>query len=111
MVEGGCGDPGRRLRRQSELQPVDQELQLGFWMGVTGEQNLASVGGRQMDIDHLNGSELFKRAARGQPGCEGVEATRESDLHAVSQESDEDVGFDPLLVLMDGRSVGSPDRP
>ena len=93
MVEGGCGDPGRRLRRQSEHQPVDQELQLGFWMGVTGETNLASVSGRQMDIDHLNGSELFQRAARGQPGRQSMKATGERDLHAVGQEGDEDVGF------------------
>jgi len=41
---GGCG--GRRSLRR-----VDHELQLGFWMGVAGEQNLApSVVGRWTSI-------------------------------------------------------------
>jgi len=33
-----------------------------------------------------------------------MKAARESDLHAVSQKGDEDVGFDPLLVLMEDRA-------
>jgi hypothetical protein len=40
-------------------------LQLGFWMGVAGEQYLAPVRGRQMDVDHLDGGELFESTARG----------------------------------------------
>ena len=74
MVDGGRGDPGRRLRRQVELEPVDQKLQLGFWMGVTGEQDLASVGGRQMNVYHLEGGEIFRahgvQSGRA-PGHEG----------------------------------------
>src|ERR1700681_4153940 len=72
----GCrGDPGRRLRWQAELEAVDEELQLGFGVSVAGEQNLASVGGWQMNVDHLDGSEFFERAARGQPRRQRMKAT------------------------------------
>jgi len=33
-----------------------------------------------------------------------MKATGQSDLHAVSQKRDEDVGLDPLLVLMEDRT-------
>jgi hypothetical protein len=68
LVDGGCGDSGRWLRRQVELEPVDEELEFGFRVGVAGEQDLAPVGGRQMNVDHLDGSKFFERTARGQPG-------------------------------------------
>ena len=58
---------------QAELQPVDQELEFWFGMGIAREQDLAPVCCRQMDIDHLDGGELFKRAARGQPGRQRME--------------------------------------
>jgi hypothetical protein len=104
LGDGGRGDPWRRLGWQVELELVDEKPQLGFWVGVACEQDLASVCGRQMDIDHLDRGKFFERAARGQPGRQGVEAARESDLHAVGQESDEDVSFDPPLVLVEDRT-------
>ena len=104
LGDGSRGDSGRRLGWQAELEPVDEKLQFGLRVGVAGQQDLSPVGGRQMDIDHLDGGELFERAASGQPGRQGVEAARESDLHAVRQKGDEDVGFDPLFVLMEDRT-------
>ena len=59
----GRSDFGRLLQGQLELEPVDQEFELGLWLGVSGEHDLAAVGCRQMNIDHLDGSELLKRAA------------------------------------------------
>ena len=95
MVEVGGGDPGRRLRWQAELELVDQELEFGLGMGVAGEADLATVGGRQMHIDHLNGGELFERAARSEPGRQSMKPARQSDLHAISQERNK--GVSPIL--------------
>src|SRR6266849_5659502 len=100
----GCGDPWRWLRRQAELEPVDDELEFGFGVGVAGEQDLAPVGGRQMNVDHLDGGKFFERAARSQSGRQGIQTTGQGDLHAVGQKGDEDVGLDPLLVLMEDRT-------
>ena len=85
---GGC-DFGRLLRGQSELEPVDQEFELRLGLGVSGKHDLAAVGGRQMDINHLDGGELFERASRGQAGSQGVQASGQRDVQAVSQEGNE----------------------
>jgi hypothetical protein len=104
LVDSGRGDPWRRLRWQAELEPVDQKLEFRFGVSVTGEQDLAPVGGRQMNIDHLDSGKLFERAPCGQSGRQGMKAAGQGDLHAVSQKGDEDVGFDPPLVLMEDRA-------
>ena len=54
-----------------------------------------------MDIDHLDGGELLERAPRGQSRCQSMQATLQRDLQTIGQERDEDVGFDPALVLME----------
>ena len=104
MIDSSGGDPGWWLGWQAQLQPVDQELKFGFGVGMARKPDLASIGGRQMNINHLDGGELFERAARGQPGRQGVKPTGQRDLHAVSKEGDEDVGLDPRLVLMEDRA-------
>ena len=85
ILGGGCG--GRRSG-----------------MGVAGEPDLATVGGRQMHIDHLNGGELFERAARSEPGRQSMKPTGQRDLHAISQERDKDMSLDPLLIVMEDRT-------
>ena len=73
-------------------------------MSVTGEPDLAPVGGRQMNIDHLDGGKFFERAARGEPGRESMKATGQGDVDAVSQKGDENVGFNSALVLVEERA-------
>src|SRR5882757_11223536 len=106
LMKVGRSDFGRLLQGQLELEPVDQEFELGLWLGVSGEHDLAAVGCRQMNIDHLDGSELLERASGGQAGCEGVQAVRQGDVQAVGEEGDEDVGFDALLVLVEDGADG-----
>ena len=57
-------------------------------------------------IGELNGSEPFARASRGQAGSQGVQAAGHGDVQPVCHEGDEDVGFDPLLVLVEDRADG-----
>ena len=57
-----------------------------------------------MDVDHLHGGEFLQRAARGQSRRQGMQTTLERDLQAVRQERDEDMRFDPSLVLMEDRT-------
>ena len=59
----GCSDPRWWLRRQLELELLDQEPELWLWLGVAGQQQLPPVGRRQI-IDHLDGGEFLERAAR-----------------------------------------------
>jgi hypothetical protein len=71
--DSGGGDFGRWLGRQLKLELADQELEFRLGLGVAGQQQLASIGGRQMDIDHLHGGEFLQCATRGQPGRQGVQ--------------------------------------
>jgi hypothetical protein len=56
-----------------------------------------------MNIDHLDGGKLLEGAARGQSWRQCMQATLERDLQTISQERNEDVGFDSALVLMEDR--------
>ena len=76
----GGGDPGRWLGRQLEFELVDQELQLGFRLGVAGEDELPTVRGREMNIDHLDGGKLLDSTACGQPGRQRMQAALQRDV-------------------------------
>ena len=89
-----------------QFQLIQQEAELGFGLGIAGEQQLAAVGGRQVNIDHLHGGELLQHAARRQPGRQRVQAPRKSDVQAIGQEGDEDVRLDAGLELVKDRPDG-----
>jgi len=59
-----------------------------------------------MHVDHLHASELRQCAAGGETGGEAVQATRERDVQTIGEKRYENVGFDPLLALMEDRSNG-----
>ena len=82
---------------------LDQEPEFWLRLGVAGQHQLPPVGGRQVNIDHLDGCELLKRAPRGQPWCQRMEAALQRDLQTIGQERDEDMGFDPALLLVEDR--------
>jgi hypothetical protein len=44
--DGYGGDFGGRLRRQLQLELLDQELEFRFGLSIAGQQQLASIGGR-----------------------------------------------------------------
>src|SRR6476646_4868447 len=56
-----------------------------------------------MNVDHLDRGKLLEGTARGQSRRQCMQATLQRDLQTISQERDEDVGFDSALVLMEDR--------
>ncbi len=84
-----------RLGGQDEFELVEQERELGFRLGVAGQQQFAAVGRRDMQVDHLHGGELFDDAARRQAWRQGVQAAAERDVEAVGEEGNEDMRLDP----------------
>ena len=99
--ELGGGDFGRRLSRQGELHAIEEQAQFGLGLGVAGENDLTSVGGRQMHVDHLHGGEFGEGATRRQARGEAAEPARERGLKTVGEESDEDVRFDSFVAVME----------
>ena len=100
------GDFWRRLGRQGELHALQKQPQIRLGFGVAGENEFASVGGRQMDVDHLQGGEFLQGAARCEAWGEAVQPSRQRDLQAVSEEGDEDMRLDPLFAVMEDRANG-----
>ena len=96
----GGGDFGWWFGGQLQFQLLQQEAELGFGLGIAGEQQLAAVGGRQVDIDHLHSGELLQHTARRQPGRQRMQAPRKSDVQAIGQEGDEDVRLNAGLELV-----------
>ena len=91
---------------QIQLQFVQQQVELGFGLGVAGEHQLAAVGGWQVHVDHLHGGELLEHAARRQPGRQSMQSPRKGDVQAIGQEGDEEVRLNAGLELVKDR----PDR-
>lgn len=58
------------------------------------------IGGWQVDIDHLDGSELLQHGTGRQAWGQMTQSRTQGDLQAVGEEGDEDVGFDSVLELM-----------
>ena len=59
-----------------------------------------------MHVDHLHGSKLLQYAARCQPRRQRMQAPRQRDVQAISQEGNEDVGLDARLELVKDRPDG-----
>src|SRR6516164_9542954 len=78
----------------------------GFGLGVARQDNCASVGGRQMNIDHLHAFELFQYSARGKARSQFVESATQSHIQAVSDKGHEDFTVNPFLELMKNGTDG-----
>jgi len=75
-------DLGWWLSGPIQLQFVQQEVELGFGLGVAG-----AIGGRQVHVDHLHSGELLEHAARRQPRRQSMQTPRKGDVQAMGQEA------------------------
>ena len=66
---------------------MKKEREFGLRFGIAGQQQLAAVGRRDMQIDHLHGGELFDGAARGQTGRQGMQPPAKRDVQAIGEEA------------------------
>ena len=71
-----------------------------FGLGVALHAQLATVGGRDVHVEHLDLAEACQDAAGAQPGGGLPVVFFQSDVEAVGQEADEDVSLDTLVVLV-----------
>ena len=60
------GDPRRGLLRQGHAELVQQKLEFLVRPGVARQDEVPAVGGRQMDVHHLDGGERLDDGARGE---------------------------------------------
>ena len=70
------------------------------------QRNGSTVGGRDLDVDHLYGGELLEHAAWRQSGRMRSQLLGKREVQAVGQKGNEDVRFNPRFFLV----VDRPDR-
>ena len=85
------------------MQPefFEEQAELGFWLTVTGELYLPVICGWNLNVDHLKGCEFLEHASGRQPWGQSTQPSRQGDMQAVGQKSDEDMGFDAGFELME----------
>ena len=89
------GDARRRLGRQIELELLHEELLFGVQFSVAAQDQCTAIGGREVDVEHLDGGELVEHGPRGEPGRQRLELGAQRDVKAIGQEGDE--GMSPTL--------------
>ena len=66
------GDARWGLGRQIKLELLDQKLLVGVQFGVAAEDQGAAIGGREVDVEHLDGGELVEHGPRSEAGSPAV---------------------------------------
>ena len=70
-------------------------------LGMARQHQMAPVGGRHMDVHHLDGGELLDDGAWGEAGRLGPGEVLQGHEQAIGDERDEDVRLDALLELVE----------
>ena len=97
---------GQRLFRQAQFQLIQKQLVIPFGLSVSGQHQVAAVGGRQMHIDHLQGGEFFQDRPGRQPRRPRPGQVLQGHMQTVGDEGHEDVRLDPVLALVEDRPDG-----
>lgn len=93
-------DFGRRLRGQFQIQPLQEELDVGLGLGVSTQDDSALVGGGEVHVEHLDGGKFLQHGAGREPGRQVAQAPPQGHVQAIGQERNEDVGLDAVLELV-----------
>src|SRR5215468_11732265 len=99
-----CGDPRSRLDGQVEVELLHEELLIGIEFRIAAEDQLAPVCCGEVDIEHLDSSELVEDGSRSEAACQRPQPRPQRDVEAIGQERDEDVRLDATDQLMVDRS-------
>jgi hypothetical protein len=72
-----------RLGREREVELFEQDFLIGLWMGVATQDQGATVGRREVHIEHLNGGQFVQNRTWGQSGCERKQTGSQGHVQAI----------------------------
>ena len=84
-----------------ETQLLEEDFLVGLGLGVAAQDQGASIGSWEVNIEHLDGSELVEDGARSQPRSQSTQTGTQGHVQAVGQKRHKDVGFDAILAPME----------
>jgi hypothetical protein len=94
------GDARGRLGRQIELELLHEEFLISVQFGVAAQNQRAAIGGREVHVEHLDGSKLVEHGPRCEAADQPLEFGVQRDVQTAGDEGDEDVRFDAMLKLV-----------
>src|SRR3990172_1657090 len=92
------------LRRQGEIESFHEKSLVWVGLGVAAQDQGAAIGGREMNIKHLDAGELVEHGSRGETRRQWLESRPQGDVQAIGHEGDKDVRFDAALEIMVDRA-------
>lgn len=92
------------LRGQGEIESFHEKALVWVGLGVAAQDQGAAIGGREMNIKHLDAGDLVERGSRGETCRQWLESRPQGDVQAIGHEGDKDVRFDATLELMVNRA-------
>ena len=88
------------MLRQYPIELSQEQLLVWFRVGISGEDEFAALGGRELHIQQRQSAELVQRLAGCETWCFEPEPVLQGDLNAIGKESDKDVSFDAMFKLV-----------
>ena len=73
VLRGGGGNPWLGLRGQFEVELADEDFLVCVEFGIAAEDEGAAVGGREVNVEHLDGCELVQHGLRHEAGRQRLE--------------------------------------
>ena len=84
---------GRGWLGQSQVQLTQEQFVLPVRLGMARQHQMAPVGGRHMDVDHLQSGKFIEDGEWGEAGCLWSGEILQRHEQAIGDERDEDVGI------------------
>jgi len=103
-VAGKGGNTRMGLARQSELEMMQQQRDVVCRFGVARHGQVAPIGGRERDVQHLNTGGLIQHRPRRQSRSVSLPAMLQGYAQTVRQKRHQNVRFDAMLELMINRA-------
>ena len=86
------------LGGKRSLSCCSRSLVILLRLGVAGEDESAPVVGGEVNVQHLDGGELFRHGARRQSWRQRAQALLQRYLEAIGQKGHEDVRLDAPIA-------------
>jgi hypothetical protein len=83
---------------------LHEKFLVGVQFGVAAQDERTTIGGWEVDVEHLDGGQFVEHGPRGEAGGQRLELGAQRDVKAIGHKGNEDVRFDTMLELVKDRT-------